>query len=277
MGDKVAAALHPGTVPTQLKFYEKTHKYTLDGKPVKGVTTLLGGGLPKPALPNWAAKSVAEYVADNGSEVVSLLGYNASTGDCDNNRYEVVNLLKGIPWATRDEAAKKGTEIHDLAERIVHGEEVEVPPLLQPYMDGCVDLINAFDIQPILTEKACASRKWQYAGKFDVIAKIGALGDETWLLDWKSSKGVYGETALQTAAYATAEFYTDGVSEIPMPKIDRIGVVHVTPAGSYLYDLGDIEAAFKIFTHVAYVAKQVDTIKTFIGRPIELPETGSAA
>ena len=48
-----------------LVFYPKSHRYKLDGQWVPGVTTLIGKGLPKPALPYWSAKTVAEWVADN--------------------------------------------------------------------------------------------------------------------------------------------------------------------------------------------------------------------
>jgi hypothetical protein len=41
------------------------HWYKIDGKKADGVTTLLSQGLAKPWLGNWAAKTVAEHVADN--------------------------------------------------------------------------------------------------------------------------------------------------------------------------------------------------------------------
>lgn len=44
-----------------LVFYPKSHRYRLDGDWVPGVTTLIGKGLPKPALPYWAARTVAEW------------------------------------------------------------------------------------------------------------------------------------------------------------------------------------------------------------------------
>ena len=47
-----------------LKFSTGNHSYHLDKKACPGVTSLLGKGLPKPAIPYWAAKCVAEYVAD---------------------------------------------------------------------------------------------------------------------------------------------------------------------------------------------------------------------
>jgi len=260
-------------VPSRLRFFEKTHRYTLDGRPVKGVTTLLSGGLPKPALVNWAAKSVAEWVATNGPDTVALLGYNPETGECEGNLNQVISELKGKPWEKRDAAAIRGTDIHNLAEKIVHGEEATIPPHLTDYVQGYVSFIEEYDLIPEYTERPCANRQWQYAGKFDFIGKVAALGDERWLLDWKSSKGVYGETALQCAAYANAEFLDVDDTEVPMPDIDRIGVVHITEQGTTLHDLGSITEAFKIFSHVAWVAKRTDDIKHLVGPPITLPES----
>jgi hypothetical protein len=37
---------------------KRGHKYVLDGTPTKGVTTLLGTGMPKPALMYWSAKKL---------------------------------------------------------------------------------------------------------------------------------------------------------------------------------------------------------------------------
>ena len=85
-----------------LKFSPSNHRYTMDKPPtaglkaVAGVTTLLGKGMPKPALPHWSAKEVACYVADNPDGVETLRGMG---------REPMVAALKGIPWQRRDEAA----------------------------------------------------------------------------------------------------------------------------------------------------------------------------
>lgn len=244
-----------------LKFNERAHRYWLDGRPIPGVTTLIGKGLPKPAIPYWAAKQVAEYVADNPEGVNALR---------DAGRGPMVAALKEVPWQKRDEAAIRGTDVHDLAERIIHGGQVDVPDHLLAHVEGYAHFLDTFDVEPILTETPVASRAHWYAGKLDAVVRMGG---QTWLLDWKTSKGVYGETALQTAAYARAEFYDTGEGPTPMPEIERIGVVHITADGSRLYDLGDIETAHRLFLHVAWVAKQTDWIKGLIGDP--LPEPGS--
>lgn len=253
-----------------LKFAEKSHRYWLDGRPITGVTTLLGKGLPKPAIPYWAAKSVAEYVADNPEGVEAL----RATG-----RNSMIAALKGVPWEKRDQAAVRGTDVHALAEQIIHGAEVDVPEHLVGHVEGYARFIDTFGVEPLLTERAVASRKWWYAGTFDL---IGRIGDEVWGLDLKTSKGVYGETALQVAAYMTAEFYIgDGgpEDEQPIPHVDRIGVIHVTEDSSQLYLLGgpaEIEKAASIFRHIAFVAKSTDWIKATIGEPMDEPGTEAA-
>ena len=250
-----------------LKFYPASHRYKLDGSWVPGVTTLIGKGLPKPALPYWSAKMVAEWVADNPdlTEDLKRLG----------GRGPAVAFLKELPWQKRDEAAIRGTDVHALAERIVHGDEVEVPEHLTGYVQGYVDWLDAFQPRALVTEAPCASREWRFAGTFDAILAFdsGPLAGKTVLADWKTSSGVYGETALQTAAYARAEFHVDpDGGERPMPHIDATGVLHVQEHGSEFYLLNRspeaIDEAFKVFTHVAYLANKTDWIKSRIGEPL---------
>jgi hypothetical protein len=235
------------------------HSYKLDGKAVKGVTTLLNAGYPKPMLVNWAAKAVAEYVADNFDLVRELRAQG---------RQETIDLLKGAHYRDRDRAAARGTDVHALAEELIHGQTVEVPEHLAGYVNGYVRFLDQWQITPVVTEKPCANRERWYAGTFDAVAEFGAgqLAGRRLLLDWKTSKGVYGETAMQLAAYQNAEFYVsnDG-EEVPMPEVDGLAVVHVTPDGTDLYEIADPELAWKQFQHVAWVAMNADAIKKQIG------------
>jgi len=249
-----------------LKFNAKAHRYWLDGKPIPGVTTLLGKGLPKPAIPYWAAKSVAEYVVDNPDQVDNL----RSLG-----RGPAVAALKAIPWQVRDDAAVRGTDVHALAEEIIHGRKVDVPEHLVAHVEGYTRWLDTFDVQPILTERPVASRSLWYAGTFDAIVQIG---DVRWGLDWKTSKGVYGSTALQVAAYMGAEFYMDDDgAEQPVPEVDRIGVVHITDGGTRLHPFKDKDAAWKCWRHVAWVATQIPAIDDQLDEALEAPATQESA
>jgi hypothetical protein len=238
-----------------LKFAPKAHRYTMDGKSCTGVTTLIGKGLPKEALMYWSARTVAEWVADNEHEVDVLRAMG---------REPMIGALKGVPWQKRDDAAIRGTDVHALAEQIVHGEPVVIPPHLADHLQGYVRFLDAFGVVPVLTERSVGNREHWYAGRFDLIADIGGT---RWMLDNKTSKSVYGSIALQTHAYAHAEFYVDDDdpdTEHPMPEVERHGVLHVTESGTELRPLDSTDDPWRVFTHIAYVARKRDAIDKYI-------------
>jgi hypothetical protein len=240
------------------------HRYRLDGKHVSGVTTLLNKGYPKPMLIPWAARTVAEYVADNFATVSEVY---------DKGREDVVDLIKNAHNRKRDRAAARGTDVHAYAEKLIHGEDVEVPQHLDGYVDGYVSFIDDWKIVPVLTERICASRQHWYSGTFDAVVQFGAghLEGQRYMLDWKTSRGVYGDSSMQLAAYANSEFYLDDDGqEQPTPKVDGLGVVHITPSGTDLYLVSDPAAAWQQFLHVMWVAKNVNAIDRQIMEPTYL-------
>jgi hypothetical protein len=245
----------------------KGHRYTLDGKPVTGVTTLLNNGVPKPALVGWGIRSVAEYAADHLEQLLEMqpMGRNA-----------IVAALKQAPYAERDKAANRGTEVHKLAEKLIVGAEVEVPDELAGHVEAYVRFLDDWQPDPVLVEFSGANRKWWYAGTGDLVADI--RGDR-WLLDVKTAKGVYGENAMQTDAYRNFEFHlaADG-TEQPMPEgITRLGVIHVRADDYDLVPLDSTGDPFKTFLHAAFVAKRGDQIKAYVGQALTPPTQESAA
>lgn len=267
-----------------LRFLPKSHQYRMTEHPgpahkvtnpelrATGATTHLDGGVPKPNLIYWAGKTVAEYVKANPLDVELMRERDGVEG------FDMVKELASEPNKVRDAAGERGTEIHDYAEALLHGKAVEVPDELAPYVDGYLRLIDEWDIKPVLTETSVGNRKDWYVGRLDSIVRIGALGDCLVLLDWKTSRGVYGETGLQTAAYARAEFYvTDDEPdvEIPLPQVERTMVCHITPEGSYLYDLAktpaEIDRHYDMFIAAAFTAKTKKERDAIITEPLTLP------
>jgi hypothetical protein len=237
---------------------KKGHKYLLDGQPVKGVTTLIGSGMPKPALPYWSAKLVAEYVVDNYANLPNLMS---------RDREEVIKFLKSVPWEQRDKAGARGTEIHALAEKIVHGNEVEVSGELADYIHGYIQWLDQWSVKPVLIERVVANRSLWYAGTFDAILKFesGPLAGKTYLCDWKTSNSVYGEMAMQIAAYANADFYLDDYgNEVPLPEIDGLGIVHISPNGTTFHDVKDVDLAWDSFLTVVDLATRLEHITTLL-------------
>jgi hypothetical protein len=207
-----------------LIFYPGSHRYRLDGKWVPGVTTILGV-LDKPAIPKWAAGMVAEYVADNPAGVEELRNMG---------RGPMVHALKNLPWQRRDQAGTRGNLLHDYAEALLHGREVDVAEEHVPVMEQALTFMEEWHIEPLLIEAPCASREHQWAGTLDLIAKYRRpdLGTEgVAIFDWKSGKALYPEFAWQLNAYAHAEFHGVGGDEHPLPKCDAAFGVQIRPDG----------------------------------------------
>lgn len=238
-----------------LTFSASSHRYRLDGKPVKSVTGIIGGGIPKPALTYWAANQAAGAAADWAQSFKELPPSEAAWNLASIDRDALYETWRKAPWKKRDEAAIRGTAVHDIAERVVHGIDVDVPDELLPYVNGYIDFLDTWDVTPILTEKSVAHRGLWYAGRFDLIAKIPELhGDLPVMVDLKTSNGVYAETAVQAAGYSCAEFYVEDDNpdeEIIMPEVAATYVAHVTTDGTKLYELSPdqahINAMFEVF------------------------------
>lgn len=218
------------------------HWYKLDGQKAPGVTTILGDGVPKPALTAWAAREVATFAADNLDTLGAL------------DRDARIDLLRGAPWRDRDRAARRGTEVHRLAEQLVAGHEVTVPEELVGHVDAYVGFLDDWDVRAEHVELVVGHRRHRYMGSLDLIARLA--DGRRWLLDLKTTRsGIYSEVALQLAAYRYAEFYLDDRGrEQPMPEVDACGAVWVRADG---YDLVPVDAGprtFRTFLYVQQVA-----------------------
>jgi hypothetical protein len=225
------------------------HSYTVDGRAIPGVTTLIGDGCPKPALVSWAARTVAEYVANNLDDL-----HERHLG-----RDSLIGMLRGVPYSDRDAAANRGTQVHDLAQRLARGEEIDVPDDLVGHIDAYLALAKDWQPADELAERPRLNVTRWYAGTFDLVATLKGRGRV--LLDTKTSRsGVYPETALQLAAYRNSELYEtdDGALKV-MPVITETLALWLRADG---YDLLPIDTGPEVFRSFLYVA---DTAQRFIG------------
>jgi hypothetical protein len=244
------------------------------GTKVPGVTTLTGNGLPKPALLNWAGDATAEYAVDNWDELAKL------------SPSERLKRIKGGRYEKRDAAAAKGTEVHKLAQRLIDGERVTVPPALTGYVQSCVRMLDEFDLRALYVECVCYSERHRHVGTFDLIGEVRLpdlpkydhiprddSGYSMGLFDWKTSKsGIFGEVALQLAPYRWAELLIDPDGEIrPMPDVDFCAGIHLRPDGYSVVPLTCDEDVYRDFLYVKEVARIVDGLRDLVGEPIEPP------
>jgi hypothetical protein len=242
------------------KNHGKGHSYYLDGEKVPGVTTILGGTLPKNALVEWAGRTTAGYAVDYWEELAELP---------PSKRLDRLNRAR---FEDRDNAARRGGDVHRLGATLVGGEEVAVPDELAGHVASYVDFLNTYDPKPVLVETVIGNRACRYCGTFDLVADMGG---ERWLLDLKTGRsGIFPETALQLAAYRRAEFYLGvGGEEVTLSDlgITRLGAVHIRADGWELREVLHEAEVWEVFRHLAWVYRRIegDRDREWISAPVE--------
>jgi hypothetical protein len=116
--------------------------------------------------------------------------------------------LKEAAWRERDVAADRGTEVHDLAERLTQGEKLDVPPELSNHILSWRQFVDEWEMEFIETEFTVFHPEFNYAGTGDFLARSGIRPEWGVILgDYKTSKsGIWPDIALQLAALKYAKF-----------------------------------------------------------------------
>jgi len=197
---------------------------------VPSITNVIGI-LDKPALPRWSAKLVAETA------------YRMRHSLAEMGEDEAVDLLKSAPWSRANRAADRGTDIHAYLEALINCWEPE------PLSGEAVRYKQAADewldyYQPELVASELTVFHPKYAGTGDLWCRIG--GRMT-ILDFKTSKAVYDEAALQLAALWGALSTTDGE---PVPHAGHDTDLLVVRIGMDKFEVkqvADPRASFETF------------------------------
>jgi hypothetical protein len=244
----------------------KGHHYKdAEGRRVPGVTTIIGDGVPKPALINWAGNATADAAVNRWDELAELPPAAR------------IDALRKARYDVKDAAANKGTLVHGYAERLVVGEAVDVPEELVGHARAYSQFLVEFDVDPVHVEFSVASYRYGYAGTGDLIAKLTfpGIGRILALCDVKTNRsGIFGETALQLAAYRYADvLIKDG--EQPMPEVDACFAIHVGPDFCRLVPVtADLEQ-HRSFLYAQQVAEFVKVSSDLIGPAVQPPTTAT--
>lgn len=220
---------------SNFQFDPKGHVYTLDGKPLTGVTTVLGV-IAKPALIQWAADEACKFIDEaRQSEKfdVEMLG----------------ELLKEARLAHRkkkEKAADQGTDTHAQIEEYVKGciatnDGIPVNSIMAetPARNSFIQWAVENKVKFLESEKRMYSKEWWLAGTCDLVFEQDG---KRYVGDIKTMKKLWDVTPfIQCAAYAKMMVEQgekfDGTCIINIPKeTNKVETF-------YRYDLeGDIKA-----------------------------------
>lgn len=199
----------------QLKFDEEKHLYTLDDKPLTGVTTILGV-IAKPSLIQWASSMACDFVRNNLKTMEDLEAVlkeasvahrkkkeaSADTGTFVHKMCELwiaENKIEGENRSDEDLFLLTVEQLHlDMKEaEIIEGQREMVFTMFGHFKKWALDN----EVEFLESEVRCYSEKYWYAGTCDLVLKIKG---EVWIGDIKTSSGIYDEAFYQTSAYQNA-------------------------------------------------------------------------
>jgi len=235
---------------------------------VPGVTSVLNQ-LPKDFLKWWAAKMAAEFAVDNAGAWIQL----ALSGE----RQAAVDIIKKAHLRNTDEAAKFGTDAHEVWEKMARGEKLgRYHPGMQPFIDGFEQFLQRFEPEFLAIERTVWSETHGYAGSFDWGVRIAGEKleqeeDAIVIGDNKTTRsGIHAEVALQLNAYAKGDYILnpDGTTE-PLPEFNAAAVFHCRPEGWKLVPVRLGDDIFELFLALLQTMPWERDIKpTVIADPI---------
>lgn len=147
--------------------------------------------------------------------VAELLSSGAIVpGDDDAKIKAALKNAKLTPWSTRDKAAGRGTDVHELAEQLMKGEASpdDIRGKVKTGQEGYADALLAWHEQyrrkPVLVEATLVSLTHEFAGTCDLIdtdpEQDDARPTSVEVADFKTSKAIYESHFWQCDAYAIA-------------------------------------------------------------------------
>ena len=269
--EALLSKLHAATADAREVTYSVNRMgYTIDGKLYRRVTSMVGGGIPKPALVGWGIKAVAEYAIGFKDQWENL------------PKADALKLLKGSPYSQRDDAAARGTAVHLTLQSLIGNTPMpqDLTEDEQACADAAADFLAQRDSKHLGTEITVFndSLGGGYAGTLD-LWEVDRDGT-TWILDYKTSKsGVFPDMAIQQVAYQRAEFALvkarplgDGKSVakvIPWsPEFaERLGIVHVSPEGAVLHPIKSPESLLPILESAATISRWLSDTNSYRKTP----------
>ena len=239
------------------------------------VTTALDS-LPKPFLLAWAARVVAETAVYKRDILEKLIADDPE---------EAVRWLKGAHNAARDGAARTGSTLHEIAELDALGEhdeaDTQVSRLAPEGQAKARQLRDFFARVPhklVEVESVIYNDRHRYAGTLDflieftdpTVTAMMPFPPGLAVMDLKTGKGVYTETALQLAAYRGAQYtvdFTEGVRTEMPPTVGGC-VLHVTGASWALVPAITDAKVFEAFMAVLTLSKNLPLNDQWMGSPV---------
>ena len=164
------------------------HMYYVNGKRKTGVTTYLGILDKSRPLIIWATELYRDFLLENLGSIDEAMIYQG----CD------------LHAEVKKEAGLIGDEAHKWIEEYLRGNSPDMPERreAQIAVNSFIDWWNSEKLKFVSAERVVYSLKHDYIGTLDIEA---TKGNKRYLIDIKTSNGIYNSFFMQTAAYVKAD------------------------------------------------------------------------
>jgi hypothetical protein len=189
--------------------------YELNGVEYPSVTTITGI-LDKPALLSWASNCAVDYIQENLDAIKDPIDVHRGEG--------VLEEARKAYAQKRDDAGSQGTKVHKAIELYIHGQDYSEVLDNEESQTGFKAFLSWEEknhVEWLETECAVYSQNVGYAGRFDAIAMVNG---HRYLIDFKTSKGIYDEMKYQLCAYRQA--YNEMLQE-GQEKLENMAILHL--------------------------------------------------
>ena len=178
----------------EMRFDALTHRYTVEGKKVPSVTTIIGETAPKPALMYWAVNCAADYWKEN-----VLPGIRYDEVDIE----QMWKDSKRAHTIKKEDAASIGSVTHRFVESYVKGQHPDFPvnEISRAACERFMKWVNDHKVMFLSAEQMIYSPSKGYCGQADFFCVIDG---KLWLGDLKTSNAIYDEYLEQVCAYKQA-------------------------------------------------------------------------
>jgi hypothetical protein len=266
---------------------DRWYVHPLTGERFISVTTVLST-VAKPFLERWAAAEATKAalarieILHSASRCTLPCGRTGRPDACEICVPCWGRVIRRASTTLRDRAAQIGTRVHNVAENLAlgfapgpDGDDPQVVPFITQFRRWWGDFQPTFQA----TEATVINREHGYAGTLDGICTLGwcppkhshEVGTPR-LIDYKTGKSLYGEAAMQMAAYRRGEsiLMPDG-TEHPMIDTDGALLLHLRPDNYKLHPVLADKEDFEDFLHVLRVWQRTHQGGNPIGRAMTKP------
>jgi len=207
--------------------------------------TTITGILDKPALLQWASNCAVDYIKENLEAIKDPIDVHRGE--------DVLEQARKAFTVKRDTAADAGTQCHHAIQMYIAGQD-PYPSLTSEAARNGFEAFLSWEsknnVEWIQSEVEVFSILHHYAGRFDAIARING---HLYLIDFKTSKGVWDEQKYQVCAYRQA--YNEMLEE-GQERVENLAILHLnkeTGEPTFVPVEKDVERYTQLFNYLVLV------------------------